>query len=156
MDKVDRAIIKATQAGLPLVAEPYNAVGEMIGLPGEQVRQRMQRMLTVGAIRRIGAVPNHYALGYTANAMSTWDIADDKIAEAGQRIGALDYVSHCYERPRHQPLWNYNLFAMVHAKDKAGCLIRVEAMIELLGDDYRSHDVLFSSAILKKTGLRIA
>lgn len=36
----DRALIAATQGGLPLVARPYEAVGAMLGVSGEQVRQR--------------------------------------------------------------------------------------------------------------------
>jgi DNA-binding Lrp family transcriptional regulator len=156
MDETDRKIIKATQEGLPLVAAPYDAVGAEIGLSGQEVRHRLTVMLEAGVIRRIGAVPNHYALGYTANGMSTWDVPDDKVKEIGEKIGALDFVSHCYERPRHQPLWNYNLFAMVHGKDKETCMKRVEMIAQMLGEDDRAHEVLFSSKILKKTGLRIA
>ena len=37
----DRALIAATQGGLPLVARPYEAVGAMLGVSGEQVRQRL-------------------------------------------------------------------------------------------------------------------
>ncbi|MDV7341286.1 AsnC family transcriptional regulator [Terasakiella sp. A23] len=156
MDETDRKIIKATQEGLPLVAAPYDAVGEEVGLTGEEVRTRMNAMLEAGAIRRIGAVPNHYALGYTANGMSTWDVPDEKVKEIGEKIGALDFVSHCYERPRHQGIWNYNLFAMVHGKDKETCHARVQIIADMLGEDDRGHEVLFSSRILKKTGLRIA
>ncbi|WP_417822211.1 Lrp/AsnC family transcriptional regulator [Terasakiella sp.] len=156
MDETDRKIIKATQEGLPLVEAPYEAVGAEIGLSGDEVRQRLNAMLDAGVIRRIGAVPNHYALGYTANGMSTWDVPDEKVKEIGEKIGALDFVSHCYERPRHQPIWNYNLFAMVHGKDKETCMKRVEMIAQMLGEDDRGHEVLFSSKILKKTGLRIA
>ncbi|WP_417832633.1 Lrp/AsnC family transcriptional regulator [Terasakiella sp.] len=156
MDETDRKIIKATQEGLPLVVAPYEAVGAEIGLSGDEVRQRLNAMLDAGVIRRIGAVPNHYALGYTANGMSTWDVPDEKVKEIGEKIGALDFVSHCYERPRHQPIWNYNLFAMVHGKDKETCMKRVEMIAQMLGEDDRGHEVLFSSKILKKTGLRIA
>ena len=73
-------------------------------------------MLESGVIRRIGAVPNHYALGYKANGMTVWDVADERIDELGERVGALDFVSHCYQRPRHLPDWPYNLFAMVHGQ----------------------------------------
>ncbi len=155
MDEIDRKIIKATQEGLPLVASPYDEVGKEIGLSGDDVRARMETMLEAGAIRRIGAVPNHYALGYTANGMSTWDVPDDKVKEIGEKIGSLDFVSHCYERPRHEGIWTYNLFAMVHGKDKDTCYERVQIIADMLGEDDRGHEILFSSAILKKTGLRI-
>ncbi len=114
LDAVDRKIVAATQAGLPLVRDPYRAIAERVGLDEAEVIARLRRLLDDGAIRRIGAVPNHYALGFTANGMSVWDVADEAVAEIGAKIGALDEVTHCYERPRHLPLWPYNLFAMVH------------------------------------------
>ncbi len=155
-DAVDRAIVVATQGGLPLVARPYHAIGEQIGVSGEAVMLRLKRMLEAGAIRRIGAVPNHYALGYSANGMSVWDVADESIAEIGPRVGALDFVTHCYERPRHLPLWPYNLFAMVHGRSRAEVHDKVGRIADLIGLAARAHDVLFSTRILKKTGLRVA
>ncbi len=116
---------------------------------------RMQRMLEKGIIRRIGAVPNHYTLGFRGNGMSVWDVPDDKIGEYGRRIGNLDFVSHAYHRPRQLPDWHYNLFAMVHGRDRQEVLIKVAQIAQLLGEDNRGHEVLFSTRILKKTGLRI-
>lgn len=156
LDDIDRRIVVATQAGLPLVAKPYHAVAAQLGLTGEEVMVRMQRMLEGGMIRRIGAVPNHYRLGFKANGMSVWNVPDQRVAALGARIGALDFVSHCYERPRHLPLWPYNLFAMVHGRSRDEVQGKVEQIAALLGDDECGHQVLFSSAILKKTGLRLA
>lgn len=156
LDALDRRIVKATQAGLPLVAEPYRAVAEMVGADEADVIARLARMLANGAIRRIGAVPNHYALGFSANGMSVWDVADEQIAEIGAAVGALDFVTHCYERPRRPPLWPYNLFAMVHGQSRAEVEEKVERINRLIGPAARGHDVLYSRRILKKTGLRIA
>lgn len=156
LDAVDRRIVAATQAGLPLVREPYRAVAEKLGLDEAEVIARLSRLLGEGAIRRIGAVPNHYALGFTANGMSVWDVADEAVAEIGARIGALDEVTHCYERPRHLPLWPYNLFAMVHGHTREEVRAKVEHIAGLIGPAARTHDILFSTRILKKTGLRIA
>ncbi len=156
LDEIDRQIVAATQNGLPLVARPYDDVGRGLGLSGAEVRQRMAAMLEAGVIRRNGAVPNHYALGLSANGMSVWDVADEVVDELGPRIGALDFVSHCYRRPRHLPIWPYNLFAMVHGRSRDEVTEKVEAIAELLGPAARAHDVLYSTRLLKKTGLRIA
>ncbi len=155
LDSLDRALIAATQAGLPLVPEPYDTVGRTIGISRDQVIQRLQRLLKDGAIRRIGVIPNHYAVGITANGMSVWDVADDEIGEIGARVGALEYVSHCYERPRHLPVWPYNLFAMVHGRSREEVMEKVACIDALIGSAARAHDVLFSTRILKKTGLRL-
>ena len=155
IDEIDRRIVKATQEGLPLSAHPYHAVAASIGLAPEDLMTRMRRMLAKGIIRRIGAVPNHYRLGYTANGMSVWDVADDAVGAIGPEIGALDFVSHCYRRPRHPPLWPYNFFAMVHGRDRGEVEDKVNAIAARLGDRDRGHEVLYSTRILKKTGLRL-
>lgn len=155
LDTIDRSLVLATQGGLPLVERPYHQLAEQIGIPPEEVMARLTRMLESGIIRRIGAVPNHYAIGYTANGMSIWDVPDEGIDELGARIGALDFVTHCYHRPRRLPAWRYNLFAMVHGASRAEVLAQVAEIARVIGADCRAHDVLFSTRILKKTGLRI-
>ena len=155
VDEVDRRIIVATQAGLPRVPQPYHAVADAVGVSAEEVMARLRHMLKSGVIRRIGAVPNHYALGYRANGMSVWNVPDERVRELGARIGALDSVSHCYHRPRHLPHWPYNLFAMVHGRDRAEVEAKVAEIARLLGEADRGHEILYSTRILKKTGLRI-
>jgi siroheme decarboxylase len=155
LDAVDRALIVATQGGLPLVARPYELIGEQLGIAGSEVMRRMQAMLDAGVIRRIGAVPNHYAIGWTANGMTVWDVVDARVDKLGARVGDLDFVTHCYRRPRALPAWPYNLFAMVHGNSRDEVHAKAAVIADLLGADCRSRDVLFSTRILKKTGLRI-
>lgn len=154
-DAVDRRIVVATQAGLPLVPRPYDVVAREVGVPTGEVISRMARMLAAGAIRRIGVVPNHYTLGYRFNGMSVWDVPDELADALGVRIGVVPYVSHCYLRVRHPPEWPYNLFAMVHGRSRADVEAKVRELALLVGDADRGHDVLYSSRILKKTGLRL-
>ncbi|MGC4076635.1 MAG: AsnC family transcriptional regulator [Rubrivivax sp.] len=156
LDAFDRELIAATQGGLPLVPRPYEAVGAMLGVSGERVRERLAQMLEQGLVRRIGAVPNHYRLGFTANGMSVWDVADEQVDALGERIGALAGVSHCYRRPRHLPAWPYNLFAMLHGRSRAEVEAQAREVEKLLGSACRGHDILYSTAILKKTGLRLS
>ena len=156
IDSIDRLIIAATQAGLPLCPRPYHKIAEELGLEPTEVMSRMQRMLADRMIRRIGAVPNHYSVGYRANGMSVWDVPDERVSELGRRVGALDFVSHAYRRPRRPPLWPYNLFAMVHGRSREEVEDQVQLIAELLGDEARGHKVLYSTRVLKKTGLRIA
>lgn len=155
IDATDRLIIKATQGGLPLSSRPYHALAEELRLDPIDVMARLQNMLDSGVIRRIGAVPNHYKLGYGANGMTVWDVRDEDISEAGRAVGALDFVSHCYHRPRHLPDWPYSLFAMVHGRDKSDVEREVDIIKDLLGDRARAHEILYSTRILKKTGLRL-
>jgi DNA-binding Lrp family transcriptional regulator len=153
---LDAAIVRATQAGLPLVARPYDVIAASLGVEPRVVIERLRAMLASGTIRRIGVVPNHYRHGWTANGMSVWDVDDARVDALGDKVGALPGVTHCYRRPRRLPAWPYNLFAMVHGRTRAEVEAQVADIAALLGDAARAHDVLYSTRILKKTGLRLA
>lgn len=159
-DGLHRRIIVATQAGLPLVADPWAAVAAELGVPAETVLATVSDMLARGLIRRIGAVPNHYAIGFTANGMSVWDIDDGAVESVGLFLAGLTSVTHCYRRPRRLPQWPYNLFAMVHGRSRAVVDAEISAIADALERRFpgvcRKRDVLYSSRILKKTGLRIS
>jgi len=154
--ELERRLVAATEAGLPLVPFPYAEVAAELGLDEAAVIAMLEAMLERGAIRRIGAVPNHYALGYRANGMAVFDVEDQRVDELGPVVGAFDFVSHCYRRPRHPPLWPYNLFAMVHAKSRPAVEAKVRQIKSRLGPACRGSTILYSRRILKKTGLRLA
>ena len=158
-DAVDRRIVVATQGGLPLTSRPYHRIAEQLGITPEEVMQRISAMLARGAIRRIGAVSNHYAIGYIANGMSVWDIDDTVVDAVGGQVGSMEAVTHCYRRPRRVPHWNYNLFAMVHGRSREEVGAQVAAIAVLIETQFpgacRARDILYSTRILKKTGLRI-
>ena len=156
MDDTDRRLMHATQAGLPLVPEPYQMLAEQLQLSKEEVMQRLAAMQASGVIRRIAAVPNHYRLGYRFNGMTVWNVPDERIDELGAQVGQLPFVSHCYHRPRHLPDWPYNLFAMIHGKTQAQADGQVQQIAELLGEANQGYQVLYSTKILKKTGFRSA
>jgi DNA-binding Lrp family transcriptional regulator len=155
IDATDRRLIAATQEGLPVTTTPYADVARELGLQPETVIARLERLLAAGVIRRIGAVPHHYRLGLRGNGMSVWDVDDEQVDVLGRQVGELDFVSHCYRRPRLRG-WNYNLFAMAHGVDRTAVLDKTARIAELLGKHCRGHEVLFSSRVLKKSGLRIA
>lgn len=152
----DRALVAATQSGLPLVPRPYEALAAMLGTDASVVRRRLAGMLDEGLIRRIGAVPNHYRLGFTANGMTVWDVDDAQVDALGERVAEVPGVSHCYRRPRHLPDWPYNLFVMVHGRSRDEVATQAARIEALLGDACRGHEILYSTEILKKSGLRIS
>lgn len=154
LDEIDKKIISATQAGMPLTRYPYHEIAKQIGVDVKLIIIRMKSMSNAGVIRRTGIVPNHYKLGFKANGMSVWEVDADKIIMLGNEIGALEFVSHCYQRPQFLPEWPYNLFAMVHGKSRQEVYNKVKHIEVLLAEHCKSHQVIFSSRILKKTGLR--
>lgn len=155
MDRTDRRLIEATQAGLPIVRRPYAQVAAELGIGEADVIDRLERLIGRGIVRRIAVAPNHYVLGMTANGMTVWDIADEVAGEIGREIGALDFVTHCYRRPRALPEWPYNLFAMVHGSTRVEVEKKRREIAVLIGPACRASDVLYSTRILKKTGVRL-
>ncbi|HEU4611598.1 MAG TPA: hypothetical protein VFS15_05955, partial [Kofleriaceae bacterium] len=138
--------MRALQAGLPLEPAPYDAIALCLGIAPDTVRERVRAMLADGRIRRIGAVPNHYRLGYTANGMSVWDVDDAEVDRLGELAGALPGVSHCYRRPRRLPQWPYNLVAMLHGRSRSEVERQAAELQRLLGPACRGHDILYSTA----------
>ncbi len=155
LDNSDRAIIEALQAGLPLVPAPYAHVAGGLGITEADLIARLGAMKDSGVIRRIAAAPNHYKLGMTANGMTVWDVDDEALAELGPLVGAFEFVTHCYQRARAMPDWPYNFFAMVHGTSCDEVEEKRARIGALLGEALRGSDVLYSTRILKKTGLRL-
>jgi DNA-binding Lrp family transcriptional regulator len=151
---LQRRIVVALQDGLPVIRHPYRELAAQLDISEESLLLQLQNMQAQGSIRRIGVVPNHYALGYSQNLMVVWDIEDARVDEVGEHIGQLDFVSHCYRRPR-KPGWPYNLFAMVHGRSEDEVDQKIATIRELVDKAYRAHTALKSTQILKKTGLRI-
>lgn len=148
-------LVELTQAGLPLLDDPWAWLAEQLELSVESTLDLLKRLQDNGAIRRIAAVPNHYRLGYRHNGMTVWDVSDTDMPRLGALLGAQPFVSHCYRRPR-RPGWRYNLFAMVHGRSREEIDRYREHLRYLLGDACAADDMLVSSRILKKTGLRLS
>lgn len=156
LNQIDRMLIEATQAGLPISSRPYGEIAARTGLAEAEVIARLRRLLERGIVRRIAAAPNHYLLGMTANGMTVWDVDDARVSALGHKVGALPFVTHCYRRPRVEPVWRYNLFAMVHGESRDEVEEKRRRIARLLGGACRASDVLYSTRILKKSGLRLA
>lgn len=145
-------LIEIIQTGLPLVARPYQEIAERLGWSEQIVIEKLQTMIDGGVIKRLGIVVRHHELGYRANAMVVWDVADDQIDQLGAKLGMQDCVTLCYQRPRMLPEWPYNLFCMVHGRDREDVLECIATMAEGLGLENVSHTVLFSGRRFKQRG----
>ncbi len=150
----DSALIRSIQGGLPLVERPFAAIAAELGWTEEAVIERIRALQALGAIKRLGVVVRHQELGYGANAMVVWDLPDAQVDALGQRIGALPFVTLCYRRPRRPPTWPYNLFTMIHGRDRAAVLTQVARLQTDLERELGPLDnaVLFSGQRFKQRG----
>jgi DNA-binding Lrp family transcriptional regulator len=148
----DMDLIEAIQRGLPLVSRPYAVVGKSIGMSEQEVMDRLEEMHADGIIKRMGVIVRHRELGYRANAMVVWDVTDDRVAELGHRFSQFDFVTLCYQRPRHLPEWPYNLFCMIHGQDRRAVRDNIQRLVDECGVGQVQHAVLFSRRRFKQRG----
>jgi len=152
VDGLDRSLLGVIEEGLPIIPRPYDDIADRLGVDADDVCGRLRLLAETGIIGRFGCVVNHRALGYRANAMAVWDIADDLVDAVGQRLCRHPKVSLCYRRPRRLPGWPYNLFCMVHAKRQDDALEVVDELNRILEGAARGHSVLFSTRCFKQRG----
>ncbi|MBF0324858.1 Lrp/AsnC family transcriptional regulator [Magnetospirillum moscoviense] len=150
----DLELIGALSGGLALQANPFAALGQSIGMDEAEVLARLQDLRDRGVIRRLGVIVRHHELGYRANAMVVWDIPDEKVSEIGKILGAAPEVTLCYRRPRRLPDWPYNLFTMIHGRDRLSVERALAAMAEREGVAHYPRHVLFSLRRFKQCGAR--
>ena len=151
-DAIQEELIAKIQSGLPLVERPYAELASQLDISEQEVVRRIDIMLTSGVIRRMGIIVRHRKLGYRANAMVVWDIPNHQIDQLGQQLSKINSITLCYQRPRHRPHWNYNLFTMIHGQDRKS----VENCIQKIIADYHLENIdqvaLFSKRCFKQRG----
>ena len=144
--------ISVLQKGLSITDRPYAALAQQTGLTEDAVIERIQDMIEQTTIKRFGIVVRHHELGYRANAMCVWDVPDQTVEALGKHLAQSPHVTLCYQRPRRLPQWRYNLFCMIHGKNRDTVLEHIDDLIEqhTLGD--LPHAVLFSGRRFKQRG----
>lgn len=153
-DPRDQALLGVLQDGLPLVSRPYAVMGARVGYSEAEVIARLTDWQQAGIIKRLGVIVRHRRLGYRANAMVVFDVPDERVREVARRMCQLPFVTLCYRRPRRGPEWPYNLFCMIHGKDRRRVEAQIEELIEACGIRDLPFAILFSTRCFKQRGAR--
>jgi len=156
LDATDRRLIEVMAKGLPLVARPYATIAQSLGLTEADVIDRIAKLKVSGVIKRFGVVVRHHELGYTANAMVVFDVPEEEVNALGHCLAKFDFVTLCYRRVRVLPVWPYNLYCMIHGKDRGAVLEKLEHVIESCGLHGLPRAVLFSQRRFKQCGANYA
>lgn len=151
LSDADRRMVKVLQQDLPIEPEPFAWWAEEAGCTVDELLAAAERYIEHRQMRRFAAVLHHRTAGMRANVMGVWSVAPEVAEEYGPRLAQFDAVSHCYLRPRYDD-WPYNLYTMIHARDRDQALITLEKMQEATGiEDYRG---LWTVREFKKVRLR--
>ena len=151
LSQTDRLVINELQQDLPLVATPFTAMAARLSMDVEHFLAQCQSLLQRGIMRRFGASINHNRAGFKANAMTCWVAPPGMVEIAGQKLASLREVSHCYER-KTNPLWQYNLFAMIHSHTREACQEIVSKASH--GTGLTDYVLLFSTKEFKKVRVK--
>lgn len=156
MEEAERRLVSVLQEGLPLFIRPFSLIAERIGASESEVLGRIGRWLEDGAIKRFGVVVRHHELGFRANAMLVHDIPDERVSELGRALAEEPDVTLCYRRPRILPDWPYNLFCMIHGRERSEVEGIIADIRQRHGLTECAHDILFSLTRFKQNGARYA
>jgi DNA-binding Lrp family transcriptional regulator len=151
IDSRDLELLEHIQTGLPVCSRPYAEIGRRCGMPESEVIERLTRLKQRGLIKRMGVIVKHRSLGYRANAMVVWNVPDDRVKQLGRHMSRFPFVTLCYRRPR-RPSWPYNLYCMIHGKDRATVLQQLEQLAAACGLTSFDYEVLFSRRCFKQRG----
>ena len=147
---IEKRIIASIQGDMPIVAQPYQEIAQSLNISEAELLETLQRLVDRGIMRRFGATLRHQRSGFGANAMTAWQVAEDRIETVGAIMAAFPQVSHCYRRDP-KPTWPYNLYTMIHGTSEADCIETARQMSEKAG--VATYELLFSKRELKKTSM---
>ncbi len=156
LGEAEKRLLGVIADGLPLTAEPYRDLGTKAGLAEDLVRRTIHGWIERSVVRRFGVVVRHRPLGYAANAMAVWDVPDGEVRAAGRRLAAVPEVTLCYRRARQLPDWPYNLFCMVHGRERGAVARAIDAATRAAGLEGRAREILFSTNCFTQRGARYA
>ncbi len=151
LSETDRLVINGLQQDLPLTPSPFAVMAARLGMDEENFLAQCRSLLQRGIMRRFGAAINHNNAGFKANAMACWIAPKEKVDAAGRKLAALGEVSHCYER-KTNPIWPYNLFAMIHSPTREVCQEIASKVADETG--LADYVLLFSTREFKKTRVK--
>ena len=154
--EIERRLISVLQEGLPMFIRPFQLIAGRVGTSEAEVLGRIRRWLEEGAIKRFGVVVRHHELGFRANAMLVHDIPDERVSEIGRALAEEQAVTLCYRRPRCLPEWPYNLFCMIHGRERGEVEATIAELRQRHGLENYAHETLFSLTRFKQNGARYA
>jgi DNA-binding Lrp family transcriptional regulator len=150
LNELEKKVIFSIQGDIPIVERPYRVLAERLQIDEETFLNTLRGLCERGIVRRLGATLRHQKSGYEANAMTAWQVAEDRVEEVGRIMAGFREVSHCYRRDP-APGWPYNLYTMIHGRNEEGCRAVAEAISRKTG--VSAYLLLFSRKEMKKTSM---
>ncbi len=104
MDDIDRKLLTEIQKDFPRVSEPFVALGEKIGISGNDAFNRIKRLKEEKILRQISAIFDTRSLGYQSTLVAM-KFREDQLDQGAEIINQHPGVSHNYRRNDDYNLW---------------------------------------------------
>jgi DNA-binding Lrp family transcriptional regulator len=149
----EKSIIRLIEKGLPVeAAYPFQQMAESAGLSEESLLSGIASLIDQKKIKRFGIVMNSRALGIDQNAMVTLKIPEERVLEVGEKIAEYEFVTLCYQRATVPGVWEYNLYFMIHGRDRAVVEAQIAKVLSEQNISESLSSVLFSQCCFKQKG----
>ncbi len=130
LDDIDRRLLTEFQRDLPLVARPYGAMADQLGIGEDEVVARLTRLTGCGAVSRVGPVFAPHRVG--CSTLAAMAVPPEWLERIAALVNHYPEVNHNYERDHHYNLWF--VVAAAHRDDVGAVLadIRDRTGLEVL------------------------
>ncbi len=153
MDEIDRKLLAQTEKGIALTQEPFNEIALQLGITTKEVITRLTKLKDEGVIRRFGASIKPNNIGFSANALVAWKVPENRVQEIGEYLSKYQEISHCYQRKTVNGRWDYNIYMVMHAREREV----VQRMVKEISDEIaiNEYKILYSTRDLKRTNISV-
>ena len=104
LDQTERQLLNILQSSFPLMEEPFDHIGQNLGMPSSEVIDRIQVLKESNVVRQISAIFDTRRLGYKT-VLVAMRFPPDKLDAGARVINEHPGVSHNYARNGPFNLW---------------------------------------------------
>jgi len=148
LDEIDRKLLAGMEKGITLTTEPFNEIALQLGITPKEVVSRLCDLKEKGVIRRFGASIKPNNIGFSANALVAWKVPENRVQEIGAYLSKYQEISHCYERKTVKGRWDYNLYVVIHGREREVVQRLVKEISEKTA--ITEYKILYSTRDLKR------
>jgi DNA-binding Lrp family transcriptional regulator len=105
LDRIDLRLLDALQDDLPLVPRPWAALGTRLGVPEQEVLERLGRMHDLGIVRAISPILDSHHLGLMATTLVALPVPIERVSDVAAIISGYPEVSHNFQRDNTYTVW---------------------------------------------------
>lgn len=104
MDEIDRKLLNIIQSDFPIAQQPYEILGNRLGISAQEALARVRALAESGIVRRIGPSFDSQRLGHVSTLVAA-KVPTDRLDEVAALVSTYPQVTHNYGRDCEYNLW---------------------------------------------------